>query len=150
MEDNVYAEYKKTSHFKNASGVSPSCSDCHVPKGLFPTLYKKVLAAKDVYHHLLGTIDTPEKFEARRLEMAKIVWAQMEASDSEECRSCHDFANMDFSKQRKRAAKQHQNAIKDNETCIECHKGIAHKPIHENLSEDSDNEDSEDELELDF
>jgi len=146
MRDNVYEEYKKTTHFNNASGVSPSCSDCHVPKGLFPTLYRKLIAAKDVYHHLLGTIDTPEKFEEHRLAMAKRVWEQMKASDSEECRSCHDFKNMNFDKQRKRAAKQHQNAIRDGETCIDCHKGIAHKAVHKNL--DTVDEDSE--LELNF
>ena len=148
MRDNVYEEYKKTSHFNNASGVSPTCSDCHVPKGLFPTLYRKLIAAKDVYHHLLGTIDTPEKFEEHRLSMAKRVWEQMEASDSVECRSCHDFKNMNFEKQRKRAAKQHQNAIRDGDTCIDCHKGIAHKAVHKNLNDETVDENME--LELGF
>jgi hypothetical protein len=34
---------------------------------------------------------------------------------------------MDVEKQKSRAAKQHENARKDNMTCIDCHKGIAHK-----------------------
>ena len=148
MRDNVYEEYKKTTHFNNASGISPTCSDCHVPKGLFPTLYRKIIAAKDVYYHLLGTVDTPEKFEAHRLTMAKRVWESMKESDSAECRSCHDFKDMNFEKQRKRAGKQHQIAMRDGDTCIDCHKGIAHKAVHESLNESS--EDEELELELDF
>jgi len=139
MRDTVYAEYKKTTHFNNTSGVSPSCSDCHVPKGLFPTLYRKIIAARDVYHHLLGTIDTSEKFEKHRLRMAKRVWERMEKSNSQECRNCHDFNDMNFIKQRKRASKQHQNALKSGETCIDCHKGIAHKAVHNNLTDITDN-----------
>jgi len=147
MESTVYQEYQKTTHFKNASGISPSCSDCHVPRGLFPTLTRKIIAAKDVYHWVIGSINTPEKFEAQRLKMAKRVWQQMEDNDSAECRNCHDFKHMNFDKQRKRAAKQHQNAIRDGETCINCHKGIAHKAVHKDLEEESS---FDDELELEF
>ena len=31
MKDNVYLEYKESSHYKNRSGVRAVCSDCHVP-----------------------------------------------------------------------------------------------------------------------
>ena len=147
MQNSVYVEYQKTTHYKNASGVQPSCSDCHVPKGLMPTLYRKLLAVKDVYHHLVGTIDTPKKFEQRRLMMAQRVWQQLQASDSQTCRSCHNFDHMDFNKQRKRASKQHQNAIKDGSTCINCHKGIAHKAPQEKEQELDDEQNL---LELEF
>jgi cytochrome c-type protein NapC len=33
---------------------------------------------------------------------------------------------MDVEKQKPRARKSHELAVKNNETCIDCHKGIAH------------------------
>ena len=59
-------EYKETLHYKNASGVQTTCSDCHVPKPFIPKMIAKVVAAKDVYHEIMGTIDTREKYEAHR------------------------------------------------------------------------------------
>jgi cytochrome c-type protein NapC len=95
----------------------------------------KVLAARDVVGHLAGTVDTPEKFEAYRLTMAKRVWARMAETDSAECRNCHNFKTMDAEKQKDRSVVKHEGAIEDGKTCIECHKGIAHKPIHQQLEQ---------------
>jgi cytochrome c-type protein NapC len=91
----------------------------------------KVLAARDVIGHITGSIDTPEKFEAKRLEMAQRVWEKMKAADSKECRNCHAFDRMDTAKQKDRSVVKHEGAIEDGKTCIECHKGIAHKPVHQ-------------------
>ena len=88
MRDNNYAEYKDSVHAHNRTGVTATCSDCHVPHDLLPLLARKVGAANDVYQHLVGKIDTKEQFEAHRLELAKRVWTYMEATDSRECRSC--------------------------------------------------------------
>lgn len=121
-----FEEYKETVHYKNNSGVRATCSDCHVPKQFGPKLVAKVLAYKDVVHEILGTIDTKEKFEAHRWDMASRVWAKMKATDSRECRSCHDFDQMDLSGQSRIARKRHSGAVDDGETCIDCHKGIAH------------------------
>lgn len=133
MESTVYQEYRKTTHYSNASGVRAGCADCHIPHEWSTTLWRKFIAVKDVYHHLLGTIDSTEKFEAHRLTMAKRVWESMKASDSRECRNCHSFTSMDIQKQRKRAVKPHEDAMMNGETCIDCHKGIAHKPVHQEL-----------------
>ncbi len=122
-----YEEYKETVHFKNASGVQATCADCHVPKAFFPKLEAKIFAAKDVWHEILGTIDTPEKYEAHRWNMASRVWDKMRATDSRECRSCHDFGNMDLSGQSRMARNKHSQATMEGKTCIDCHKGIAHK-----------------------
>lgn len=122
-----YDEYQKSPHFKNASGVRAICSDCHVPKEFGPKILAKVMAAKDVWHTILGTIDTPEKFESHRLSMAKTVWAKMEANNSRECRSCHSEDAMDIHKQRPKAITVMQKGMAKGETCISCHKGIAHK-----------------------
>lgn len=67
-------EYQETVHYKSASGVRAVCSDCHVPKSFGPKMVAKVLAYKDVLHEILGTLDTQEKYEAHRWEMASEVW----------------------------------------------------------------------------
>jgi cytochrome c-type protein NapC len=122
----VFEEYQQSQHFKNTSGVAATCADCHVPDSLGPLLKAKILAAKDVYHEIAGTIDTREKFEARRWHLANVVWDKMEATDSRECRSCHAFSAMDYEAQGRKTAKRHQRAEQDGKTCIACHKGIAH------------------------
>ncbi len=121
-----FDEYKKTAHYKNRSGVQATCADCHVPKPFVPKLITKIMAAKDVYHEIIGTIDTPEKFEAHRWGMASRVWAKMERTDSRECRACHDFANMDLSEQGRSARSRHAAAEDKGQTCIDCHKGVVH------------------------
>jgi len=122
-----FAEYKETLHYKNHSGVRAICSDCHVPKEPLAKIWTKIYAVKDIYHEIVGTIDTPEKFEKHRWEMANRVWDKMKASDSRECRSCHSWDAMMFNEQDKSASKRHQRAKKKGETCIDCHKGIVHE-----------------------
>ncbi len=120
-------EYKETIHFKNPSGVRATCSDCHVPKAFIPKMVAKVMAAKDVYHEIMGTIDTKEKYESHRWDMASRVWTKMKASDSRECKTCHAFDQMDLSEQDRSARKRHGKAQDQGKTCIDCHKGIAHE-----------------------
>jgi cytochrome c-type protein NapC len=139
-----FEEYSETVHYKNGSGVQATCADCHVPKSFFPKVAAKIMAAKDVYHWILGTVNTREKFEAHRWDMASRVWAKMEASDSRECRSCHDFDNMDLSAQDRIARKKHPRAQMKGQTCIDCHKGIAHLEPDEPDDEDGDDNDDED------
>jgi cytochrome c-type protein NapC len=136
MRDNVYQEYKKTIHFTNRSGVRAACPDCHVPKDWTHKIMRKIQASNELYHKFMGTVDTPEKFNEHRLTMAKREWARMKASDSRECRNCHAFDQMDPEKQKQRARKQHENAQADGMTCIDCHKGIAHKPVHQGLEDE--------------
>jgi len=135
MEENVYQEYKKTIHYTNRSGVRATCSDCHVPDPWIHKVVRKVQASNEVFHKVLGTIDTPEKFDAKRLELARHVWDAMKATDSRECRNCHDFGSMNPEDQKKRSRKQHINGIEAGNTCIDCHKGIAHKKVHDQLTD---------------
>jgi trimethylamine-N-oxide reductase cytochrome c-type subunit TorC len=128
MRDTVYKEYTTTAHYSSASGVRATCADCHVPKPLGPKLWRKLAASTELYHTLVGTIDTPEKFEAHRLTMARRVWADMAASDSRECRNCHATEAFDFHKMKKpEDAERMKKGMAAGETCISCHKGIAHK-----------------------
>ncbi|GAB1426118.1 cytochrome c3 family protein [Thauera terpenica] len=126
MKDNVYMEYQETIHYNNRTGVRATCPDCHVPKDWTHKMIRKVQASREVWGKLTGTIDTREKFEAKRLKLARSEWARMKASDSRECRNCHSFESMNSEAQKQRARKQHEMAIEDNLTCIDCHKGIAH------------------------
>lgn len=126
MRDNVYQEYKQTIHYSNRTGVRATCPDCHVPKDWTHKIIRKVQASKEVYGKVMGTIDTKEKFEAKRLTLAESEWKRMKDSDSRECRNCHSFDGMNADAQKQRARKQHENAQRDKQTCIDCHKGIAH------------------------
>jgi len=126
MQNNLN-ELEESTHWLSASGVHAGCSDCHVPKAFFPKLKAKILASKDLWYEFVGSIDTPEKFEAKRWEMANKVWKKMKATDSRECRSCHSFNHMDLSEQDRSARNKHEKAIDKGKTCIDCHKGIAHE-----------------------
>ena len=126
MRDNVYAEYRNTIHYSNRTGVRATCPDCHVPKEWTYKIMRKIQASNEVWHKLLGSIDTPEKFNAKRLELAKHEWDRMKRTDSRECRNCHNFDSFDYAEQGRRSANMHQTGLAAGQTCIDCHKGIAH------------------------
>ncbi len=136
MEENVYQEYTKTIHYANRSGVRATCSDCHVPDPWVHKFVRKIQASNELFHKALGSIDTPEKFDAKRLKLAKNVWQTMKSTDSRECRNCHNFDAMLPEDQKKRSRREHATAMEDGNTCIDCHKGIAHKKVHDQLSEE--------------
>jgi len=137
----VYQEYKHSSHFSNASGVQAVCSDCHVPKDWTAKLVRKIRASKDVYYWITGSINTEEKFTAKRYQLAQSVWHDMEQSDSKECRNCHNFEQMNLNQQGLFAASYHTQAQQQQQTCINCHKGITHElakpePVKYDLDEE--------------
>jgi cytochrome c-type protein NapC len=127
MRNNVYAEFKGTIHDSNRSGVRATCPDCHVPHEFFPLIKRKIQATGELYGKLTGKIDTKEKFEAHRYELAKSVWTGMKANDSRECRNCHSRDAMSKELQSEKAQARHAKAKVEGKTCIECHFGIAHK-----------------------
>ena len=129
MAQTVYPEYKESVHYNPVSGVSASCPDCHVPRPWIYKIARKIQASNELWHKMLGTIDTPEKFEAKRFELASNVWRVMKATDSRECRNCHTPERMNLAKQSKRARKKHdvETMKAKGKTCIDCHKGIAHQ-----------------------
>jgi cytochrome c-type protein NapC len=126
MEAYVYQEYQDTIHYNNRTGVRATCPDCHVPKEWAYKMVRKIRASNELWHKALGSINTPEKFEAKRLVMAQHVWKSMEQTDSRECRNCHDFNSMDYFEQGRRGVEAHITGFDEGETCIDCHKGIAH------------------------
>ena len=126
MRDNVYQEYKKTIHYSNRTGVRAVCSDCHVPKDWTHKLIRKARASFEIWGKLTGSVGTKEKFEANRMRLATDEWERMKASGSRECRNCHDFDAMSPELQKQTPYKKHMKAKADGQTCIDCHKGIAH------------------------
>ena len=128
MKDNVYQELTNTVHFTNRSGVRASCPDCHVPHQWTDKIARKMQASKEVWGKIFGTIDTREKFLDKRLELATHEWDRLKSNNSLECRNCHSAESMDITRQNPRAAKMHETYLFTGErTCIDCHKGIAHR-----------------------
>ncbi len=128
MEANVYMELEETIHFSNRSGVRATCPDCHVPHNWTSKVARKAQATKELWGKIFRTIATREKFLDKRRELAEHEWARLKANDSLECRNCHDFDYMDFTLQSPRASEQHSTSLGSGEkTCIDCHKGIAHR-----------------------
>ena len=126
MRDNPYAEFKGTIHDTNRSGVRAICSDCHVPREPVAMLKRKVAATFELWGKLTGVINTKEKYDAHRYDMAKRVWRRMKTTDSLECRNCHKDDAMSAELQSERAQARHAKGKAEGLTCIDCHFGIAH------------------------
>jgi cytochrome c-type protein NapC len=123
-------------HYSNRSGVRAICSDCHVPHKFSDKVVRKIQSTKELWGTITGSIDTPEKFAARRLHLAQREWKRFKKNDSLECRNCHDQSYFNFNKQGAPGIYMHTVMLKTGQfTCIDCHKGIAHKlPEIENLN----------------
>src|SRR6476661_1655054 len=126
MKDNVFAEFKGTIHDVNRSGVRAICSNCHVPHEPWPLIKRKMRASFELWGHFTGVIDTKEKFEKKRYELATRVWTRMKETDSLECRNCHHDNAFDPDKQSDKAKARHSTMKEKGLTCIDCHFGIAH------------------------
>ncbi|MCD9521396.1 pentaheme c-type cytochrome TorC [Photobacterium carnosum] len=126
MRDTVYPELQGTIHWENNAGVRATCPDCHVPHNWTDKIARKMQASKEVFGAIVGTIDTPEKFEAKRLELAQHEWKRFAANKSLECKSCHSYDSMKWDEMSPRAQVQMKQAAAKDQSCIDCHKGIAH------------------------
>ncbi len=98
------------------------CSDCHVPHEWTDKIARKMQASKEVWGKIFGTIDTREKFLAKRLELAA---ARMGAASRPTTRwsaaTATTTSPMDFTRQSPRAAKIHEAALGGGgQTCIDC------------------------------
>ena len=128
MEAFAAPEWRDSIHYSNRSGVKAICSDCHIPKVYPQSLWAKAYdGGRHMVGELLGIIDTREQYEKRRVPMSEYVWRGMKRNDSRECRNCHDPDLFEVASQNERAARAHQRGFQEGKTCIDCHKGIAHK-----------------------
>ncbi|CAH0532235.1 hypothetical protein VST7929_00046 [Vibrio stylophorae] len=136
MRDNVYQELQGTIHWTNRSGVRATCPDCHVPHNWTDKIARKMQASKEVWGAIFGTIETREKFLDKRLELASHEWDRFNANGSLECKNCHSYASMNFEVMSERAQVQMRQAAERDQSCIDCHKGIAHH-LPENMHQGS-------------
>jgi len=122
-------ELASTVHFTNRTGTRAICSDCHIPHSLIEKIPTKMrVGGKDILAHMGGVLDSPEKYEAKRLELAVSVWQDMKDRDSKECRHCHQNVLLQTKEQFGGASKRHRMAVANaGLTCIDCHQGIAHE-----------------------
>jgi len=125
-------EYRQSAHYANRSGVVATCSDCHVPHGYPEKLWYKAKAGiRDVIQESRGVIATAELYEKERWRLASSVWNEMKANDSANCRHCHAITVETVAKQKPTAQKMHKMVLEKKGTCIDCHKGVAHKEPEE-------------------
>jgi nitrate/TMAO reductase-like tetraheme cytochrome c subunit len=126
-ESFIKPEYESSGHFANTAGVRADCADCHLPhENWFEYVWTKAVVSLDIVPELMGKLDTAEKFEEHRAEMAESVWRQFKANDSKFCRSCHSIEAMDLESQGRSTARRHSTAADKDKTCIDCHYGIVH------------------------
>ena len=123
----VAKEHRESVHGANRTGVAAACHDCHIPPH-YPELlwYKTKAGIKDTIGEIRGVISTEEKFKKERARMAQHVWDEFKANDSRNCRVCHQFSVDVIKKQKDFVQPMHQQALKGEATCIDCHKGVAH------------------------
>ncbi|QSX38629.1 NapC/NirT family cytochrome c [Shewanella sedimentimangrovi] len=126
--DTIVQEYQASSHYGDGTKIAATCADCHVPHTFVDKMKVKIIATKDIYHMLAGTI-TKENFEEHRPAMAQSVWDTFKANDSQSCRHCHQGANFDLAAQPQRARLNHERIAERGETCVDCHQGLTHKRI---------------------
>jgi len=126
MESKPYQELQQTVHWSNRSGVRATCPDCHVPHSWGRKIARKMEASSDVWGWFFQTVNTSEKFESKRLEMASREWKRFDRDDSLACKNCHDYKSMNWDVMSKLAQKQMKRAAENDQSCIDCHKGIAH------------------------
>lgn len=123
---NAVIDWKQSSHYSNRTGFVAGCADCHVPQNLFLRMVREMRVPGEILSHFSGTISTPEKYDAHRLAMAEIEWARLRRNNSQECRDCHHPGLM-TDKEKPYVSDAHKTALSSGQTCIECHKGVAHK-----------------------
>ncbi len=132
MEKTVFEEYTHSKHYKNEQGVVVACAQCHVPQNNWPATFgHKFMATFELYNHFILGESDPAKFTPRRLELAKKVWAGFAATNARECKACHKYTNMLLEEQRPSIRAQHTDAMKTDENCLDCHKGITHKKFED-------------------
>ncbi len=117
-------------HPATPEGGQARCADCHLPEGLLASAY--------AYTHFLTITDLFGDVRDRAAERrgpwvppaAKRAYRVRDGlmeSDSATCRTCH--IESEIKPKRKRGQKAHANALKNQETCIECHDNLVHREV---------------------
>ena len=89
--------------------------------------YKAKAGIKDVIGEMRGVIDTEEKFKKERARMAEHVWAEYKANNPPIAGPATRSLVRSSAKQKDFVRPMHEQFLAGQMTCIDCHKGIAHK-----------------------
>ena len=127
MTATVAEEYHQSAHWNTATGVRPSCADCHVSEGLTMAMWDHFVGTRELIAFAFRGIRTPEAFEAERAGAADRVRMKMLGNDSKNCRSCHVMEAI--KPERTRGQRQHAQALENGTTCIACHYNLVHKEV---------------------
>ena len=127
MTATVAKEFQDSPHWNTATGVRPSCADCHVSEGLTMATWDHFVGTHELFAFAVRGIRTPEAFEEERAGAANRVRMKMLANDSKNCRSCHVMQAIQ--PERTRGQRQHAQALEDGTTCIACHYNLVHKEV---------------------
>ncbi|MBC8337463.1 MAG: NapC/NirT family cytochrome c [Alphaproteobacteria bacterium] len=115
---------------KTPESTPARCVECHLPPGFVGSIF--------AYTHVVSNTDlfgrwhsTDEKLERAWIPPTarRAFWVQdrLLETDSSTCRTCHIEA--EIKPKRKRGQKAHKNALKNKETCIECHDNLVHREV---------------------
>jgi cytochrome c-type protein NapC len=121
----IVPEWKQSVHYVNPAGLRAGCGDCHDPSDPIRLVLRKFQGLDELWNQILGTLATPEKFEANRLRMAQLEWTRMRADHSQNCQNCHSLQQM-TDPANASLSTMHRTAIANGQACIDCHKGVAH------------------------
>ena len=110
--------------------VPAECADCHLPEGFLGAafMYTHIASATDLFGHFRDrdserAADWIPQSAARAFRMRDRLYEY----DSVTCRTCHIEAEM--KPKRKRGQRAHAKALKNKETCIECHDNMVHRYV---------------------
>lgn len=117
-------EFQQSRHYKSKSGISPSCVDCHTPKGDSLAKFRRIVG--DSLAQLTGP-KTKEEFEKRRPELAKRVRDYLHKTDSKTCRQCH--VEQAIKSDNQDAMDAHKRMTIEKKTCIDCHYNLVHAKV---------------------
>ncbi|MBW8035563.1 MAG: cytochrome C [Planctomycetes bacterium] len=113
-----YQQYKKSSHYKNKSGVVAECADCHLPPGAVSKWYTKITQGMNdsVRHVFLKPEDIDH--EAWKCKAVKNI-------SSESCMKCHK--NLLPAELPRGGFLGHRAFLNgEAESCLDCHKNLVH------------------------
>lgn len=129
LYEDFAAEFKRSAHWSNTSGVQVQCHECHIPKdtlwNMLTTKASSGLAA--FWAYFVAGLDTPEEFAEARPELQEVAHAWFQQNDAQTCRNCHAVESMKLEQQSAGARASHQALEEGGGTpCVACHSDVPH------------------------
>ena len=136
MEENVYQEYTPTIHYSNRTGVRATCPDCHVPRPLGPQGGAQDPGQPGDLSQADGHGGYPGEVRRTPPDHGE---AGLDGDEDDRFPGVPQLPQLRIHEPQVSAAPGPQAApecLRDGQTCIDCHKGIAHKDVRKLLSDE--------------